>query len=183
MSKQSSVPLCVDLDGSLVKQDLLLTAFIDLLKKNFFANVLLLLVWPLQGRAAFKARVAAKATIDFTAISFNQELIKFLINEQAEGRKIILVTANDKKIASTVANYLGFFSEVIASEGIVNLKGTNKANELVKRYGSEGFDYVGDSDYDVPVWKEARKVYVVARIPKLLAKVNKQKKIERVFNW
>lgn len=183
MSDQLTIPLCVDLDGSLIKQDLLIVTFLDLMRKNFFTSLGLLLVALVKGRAAFKALVATKSTIDLTAISFNQELIEFLVGENTRGRKIILVTGNDRKIAQRVADYLGFFSEVIASDGVTNLTGVNKANELIHRYGANGFDYVGNHACDIPVWRQARKVYVVTKTAKFVAKVASQKKIERVFNW
>lgn len=183
MSEHKSIPLCVDLDGSLIKQDLMMVTFIDLMKKNFFTMLPLIFVGLLKGRAAFKAVVATQSTIDLTSISFNQELIQFLVDEQSQGRKIILVTGNDRKIAQRVADYLGFFSEVIASDGVINLTGINKANELIDRYGSNQFDYVGNHACDIPVWKEARKVYVVTKTAKFIAKVESQKKIDRVFNW
>ncbi|MES2218440.1 MAG: hypothetical protein V4501_08505 [Pseudomonadota bacterium] len=182
MSDQS-IPLCVDLDGSLVKQDLFTNAYIDLLKKNFFMGLMLLWLWPVKGRAAFKAQVAAKVAIDLTTVVFNQELIQFLVSEQGQGRKIILVTANDSRIAHQVADHLGFFTEVIASDGIVNLKGRKKAKKLVDRYSVNGFDYVGNDDCDIPVWQQARRVYVVTKTERLLDKVRSQKKIDRVFNW
>jgi hypothetical protein len=182
ISDELSIPLCVDLDGSLIKQDLMRVAFVDLVKKNFFTALPLLTALS-KGRAAFKARVAAMSTIDFSALSFNKELIQFLVNEQAQGRKIILATGNDKKIAQKVADYLGFFSEVIASEGVINLTGANKANALVLRFGSNGFDYVGNHACDIPVWSQARKVYVVTNTARFIAKVANHKKIDRVFNW
>jgi hypothetical protein len=126
--------------------------------------------------------VGAKVTIDFAAIHFNQELIEFLRGEQAQGRKIILVTANDKRIAQQVADHLGFFSEVMASDGVINLKGINKANALIDRYGQRGFDYVGNDYCDIPVWEQARKVYVVAKTKKFVNAVSSKTKIDKVFN-
>jgi hypothetical protein len=158
-------------------------AYLKLIKKHFFRGLQLLMVWPLQGRAAFKALVAASVNIDLSTATFNQELIQFLTHERAQGRKIILVTANDSRIAQQVAGHLGLFSEVIASDGVVNLKGIKKANALINRYGSKGFDYVGNDDWDIPVWKQARKIYVVTDTERFITRVSSQSKIDRIFKW
>jgi phosphoserine phosphatase len=181
MSDLANIALCVDLDGSLVSQDLFVNAYVTLLKKNFFANVLLLMTWPLKGRAAFKAQVGAKVIIDFAAVRFNQELIEFLQGEKAQGRQIILVTANDSNIARQVAAHLSLFNDVMASDGMINLKGVNKAKALTDRYGQRGFDYVGDDYCDIPVWEQARKVYVVAKNTQFINAVSSKVQIEKVF--
>jgi hypothetical protein len=182
MSDATIIPLCVDLDGSLVNKDLFLNAYIDLLKQNFFANALLLMTWPLNGGAAFKARVGAKVIIDFAAVKFNQELIEFLQGEKAQGRQIILVTANDSNIARQVADHLGLFNDVMSSDGVINLKGVTKARALTDRYGQGGFDYVGNDYCDIPVWEQGRKVYVVAKNPQFISHVSSKIQIEKVFN-
>ncbi len=43
----------------------------------------------------------------------------------------------------------------------VNLKGAAKAAALVERFGEGGFDYVGDTRADLPVWAKAQDAWVV----------------------
>ena len=44
----------------------------------------------------------------------------------------------------------------MASDAVVNLKGAQKAQALVDRFGLRGFDYAGNAKDDLPVWRQAR---------------------------
>jgi 4-hydroxybenzoate polyprenyltransferase len=74
---------------------------------------------------------------------------------------VVLATGAHGTIAQRVATRLGCFDEVLATEGGVNLVGKAKADLLVSRFGKDGFDYVGDSRADIPVWNAARDRWVV----------------------
>ncbi len=47
------------------------------------------------------------------------------------------------------------FDEVMASSRTTNLIATAKADALVARFGQFGFDYIGDSRANIPVWAQA----------------------------
>src|SRR6185312_6505269 len=74
---------------------------------------------------------------------------------------LILATASDRSLAQRVADHLGIFDDVIASDGARNLKREAKARALTERFGEAGFDYMGEDRHDVPVWRHAREAYVV----------------------
>ncbi len=159
-STTASRPLCVDLDGTLVKTDT-------------FAQALLLLIrtrpetlfsipdWARRGRAAFKHQVAQEIQLDPAALPYQPQLLDFLKSEKQKGRNLILATASDESVARRVADYLGLFSDVIASEGTVNLKAEHKRDALVARFGQGGFDYAGNASDDLAVWEAAGKILVV----------------------
>jgi 4-hydroxybenzoate polyprenyltransferase/phosphoserine phosphatase len=150
---QGGLPLCVDLDGTLIHTDslheALMVASRDLLA--VFKAVARLG----RGKAAFKQSVYGIADLDAAHLPYNLQLIEFLRSEHARGRKLFLVTAADKGIAEAVATELGFFSEVICSDGARNLRGRAKADVLVERFGAKGFCYAGNDVTDLEVWKVA----------------------------
>jgi 4-hydroxybenzoate polyprenyltransferase/phosphoserine phosphatase len=154
------VPLCVDLDGTLVKTDTLFEGLLLLLKR-LDVNLLRLPFWLLRGRAHFKAQVAARAALDPASLPYNQELIEYLAEHRAEGRPVILVTGANQTTARSVADHLGIFDEVIAGDAATQLTGRRKAELLKTRYAATGFDYVGNSYADVPVWHAARESILV----------------------
>ena len=73
----------------------------------------------------------------------------------------MLATAADQRLANKVAQHVGLFSEVVASNGQMNMRGEEKGRELSKRFGAQQFDYAGNSHVDIPVWRVARRAIVV----------------------
>ena len=152
-------PLCVDLDGTLVKTDTFAQALLLLIRTRP-TSLLFIPRWSVDGLAVFKQRVAAEISLDPTALPFNSALLVFLKGEHEKGRRLVLATAADHSIAQCVADHLGFFSDVCASDGVTNLKAVHKREELVKRFGEKGFDYVGNSSDDLIVWEAAYETIV-----------------------
>jgi 4-hydroxybenzoate polyprenyltransferase len=114
-----------------------------------------------MSRAAFKQRVSDLVELAPEILPFNAELIDYLREQKLKGRRIVLATAADQRIARAIADHLALFDDVIASDGVRNLKGEEKAKELVRLYGSKGFDYAGDSRADFAVWREADGIVIV----------------------
>ncbi len=154
------LPLCVDLDGTLTPIDTLHESLFTLARVRPQA----LLGAPLallRGKAAFKAQVAREATPDVETLPLNQELLVWLREQKAAGRRLVLATASDRSVADRVAARLELFDEVIASDGQDNLAGAGKREALVARFGERGFDYVGNSAPDLVVWSAAAGAVVV----------------------
>jgi 4-hydroxybenzoate polyprenyltransferase len=156
----ASVPLCVDLDGTLTHTDLLVESMLVLLKKNPL-NAFWCLIWLLRGKAYLKAQVAARATIDVSLLPYNARFVDFLREQQSSGRDLYLCTASNQQFAEQIATHFGFFKGVMASNESRNLSGVNKAGALSAEFGVRGFDYCGNALADVPVWKQARQAIVV----------------------
>ena len=152
--------LCVDLDGTLIRGNVLWECVLLLLKTRPF-TLLRLPLWLLSGRAALKRQFAARVQLDPARLPYRHEVLDLIRQEKAAGRRIALVTAADRELAESVARYLGLFDEVHASDGQVNLKGASKAAFLAEHFADTGFDYAGDSATDVEVWRNACAANVV----------------------
>jgi 4-hydroxybenzoate polyprenyltransferase/phosphoserine phosphatase len=152
------VPLAVDLDGTLVRTDTLHENLLVLFKQAPWL-LLWMPLWVLKGKAFFKAEVARRAALDASRLPYNEELLAFLREEQARGRRLVLATAADRRIADGVAAHLGLFSDVYASDGAVNLSGARKLARLKETLGT--FDYAGNDGVDLPLWRESHRVVVV----------------------
>jgi 4-hydroxybenzoate polyprenyltransferase/phosphoserine phosphatase len=159
-AKAVSPVLCVDLDGTLIRGNVLWECVLALLKTRPILLVMLPF-WLLSGRAYFKQKLAARIQIDPAHLPYRQEVLDLIRQEKAGGHRVVLTTAADREIANAVSNYLGLFDEVHASDGQRNLKGANKAAFLAQHFAQTGFDYVGDSAADIEVWSLARAAYVV----------------------
>ena len=152
--------LCVDLDGTLIRGNLLWECVLALLKTHPL-TLFLLPLWLLSGRAFVKRQLAARTRLNPARLSYREEVIDLLQHERADGRRIALVTAADRELAESVAHHLALFDEVHASDGRLNLKGRSKAAFLVGHFNGPGFEYVGDSSADLAVWRKAKAAYVV----------------------
>ncbi len=154
------IPLCIDLDATLIRSDMLYESLMAALKVQP-GLAFRIPFWLLKGRAYLKSQLAQRAKIDVSLLPYNQELLDWLVSEKQRGRKLYLVTAADSRIADSVAEHLDLFDEVLASDGEVNLKGAHKAKVLIERFGDNGFDYAGDSKADLAVWEHSRSVITV----------------------
>ncbi len=181
MNPSASVPLCVDLDGTVSRTDLFWESLVRLLRRNPF-YALLALVWWLRGRAWLKRQVAARIELDVSSLPYHKPFLEYLRAQRAQGRPIFLVTASDFRLAQAVARHLGLFTDVLASEGRVNLRGKAKAARLVERFGARGFDYAGNSAVDLPVWAQAREALVVNASAGLAARAAQCSTVSRVFD-
>ena len=158
------VPLCVDMDGTLVKTDCLWEAAVQILFHHPSRLVGILLgCW--RGKAWIKRQIAQAVPLPVASLPYNQDVLSLITQAKSAGCKIILITASDQVMADGIAAHLKLFDEVIGSDGVTNLKGPAKADLLVKKFGRGGFDYMGDSAADIPVWQAARRAYAVNPVP------------------
>ena len=151
---QTERPLCVDLDGTLVKSDTFVASLMVLARRHPLA-FLSTPLWALKGKAHFKARVASMVTLDVEHLPYNRPLLSYLRDEHASGRRLFLATGADRVLANHVAAHLGIFSEVLASDGTVNLTGNNKLARMEQRFAAERFDYIGNAIPDLPLLQGA----------------------------
>ena len=158
-SKASELPLCVDLDGTLVHTDTLVESALVLLKRNLL-YLFAMVGWLLSGKANLKAQIASRVELDVSLLPYNRDLLDWL-KTHAAGRKLLLVSATNISVANSVARHLGIFEEVMASSAGHNLSASRKADALVERFGEGGFDYIGNSSDDVPVWSRCRRAVLV----------------------
>jgi 4-hydroxybenzoate polyprenyltransferase len=141
--------LCVDLDGTLVKSDTLVDTTLALARHHPSA-LLNLPAWLLQGKAALKQHIAGAIQLDVTHLPYNRELLQYLQQQHATGRPIYLATAADAATANRIADYLGLFTGVLASDGTTNLAGNKKLAAFRERFG-DNFSYIGNAKADLPL--------------------------------
>jgi apolipoprotein N-acyltransferase len=153
-------PLVVDLDGTLIRTDMMWESLSRLLRRNPLA-IFQILFWWARGRALLKQKLAARVQVDPATLPYHREFLAWLHEEKKTGRKILLATASDLRMAQPVAAHVGIFDEVLASDGKINLRGENKLRILTEKFGERGFDYAGNSHVDFAVWRGSRQAIVV----------------------
>ena len=152
-------PLCVDLDGTLVKTDTLVDALLVMVRTHS-RDLLRVPGWVAQGKATFKREVTKRVSLDVAHLPYNKPLLAYLEQQRGLGRSLYLATGADATLARRVAAHLGIFSDVLASDGVTNLTGHNKLNAFTERFGEGGFDYIGNARPDLPLLAHAHAAMV-----------------------
>ncbi|ABI76854.1 prenyltransferase, UbiA family [Hyphomonas neptunium ATCC 15444] len=171
-----TVPLVLDLDGTLIRTDSLQEQALAFVRRNPFA-IFKLIGWVLAGRVALKEQLANAVQLDPEHLPVNEAVVALAQREAATGRKVVLATAAHAETAKAFLQRFPFISEMLATDGKTNLKGKAKAEALAQRF-PEGFDYAGDSSADVEVWKRARNAITVGASS---GTVRKAKKVSNVI--
>ncbi len=156
--------LFVDLDGTLIKSDLLFECLVPIIK-NYFYAIFLAPFWLLKGKAYLKDKFSDLVSINPEILPYNNNVLEYIRKEKENGSKIILATASNIKLAKSISDYLGIFDDVIASSKEENLKGKNKLNKIklyIKNNNiNKEFSYLGDSEADVKIFNETNIPIVV----------------------
>jgi len=160
MATESDAHLFVDLDGTLVRTDLLFESALRLVRRNplyLFA----LPFWLLRGRAWLKQQLARRVALDPAGLPYNAEVLSWLREERARGRGMTLITASNQRCAGIVGEHLGLFDQAIGSDAKTNLKGGAKLWRIRELTGGGDFAYIGDSRADVPIWEQSSQAVLV----------------------
>ena len=165
-------PLVCDLDGTLCTTDTLWEQLIVFLHRKPL-HVLKIVWWAMSGRTVLKEQLARAVTLDVSTLPYNSDVVAYLQQQKVAGRSIVLATAAHHTVAHAVAAHLQLFTAVYGSDLETNLKGDTKRDLLLELYGEGGYDYIGDSAADVPVWVAARQSLLV-RPPRLLESRTRQ---------
>lgn len=177
---RKNLPLCIDLDGTLISSDSLLESVLNLVKqKPWF--LLILPFWILRGRNFFKNKTSSYVLPNVGEFPYRKEVLNFIKEEKAKGRKIVLATATVQPIADAVQAHLGLFDEVLGSSENQNLRSSNKASILVAKFGEKGFDYAGDTPPDLNVWRKAAGAILVNTSIQLTLKAEKNGNVIKTF--
>lgn len=155
-AQADDTPLVVDVDGTLLRTDLLLESGLGLVRHSLL-DVARIPIWLSHGRANLKHELGRRAPPDLATLPYNEAVLERLRSEHARGRPLYLASAADRDLVAAIAEQLGLFKDVFGSGQGVNLKGDAKARALVDAFGSGGFDYFGNDTADLAVWRHARR--------------------------
>lgn len=178
--ESGTVPLCVDLDGTLVRTDLLVESWFALIKHHALL-ALLALYWMMQGKATLKSEIARRVDLDVRSLPYHGAFLDYLRDQYRNGRTLVLATASHEKYAHQVAEHLGIFRGVVASNRRSNLSGAKKHRAIVERFGRDGFDYAGNARADLKIFPHARRAILVNPEPGVERAARRSSDVDRVF--
>jgi 4-hydroxybenzoate polyprenyltransferase/phosphoserine phosphatase len=177
--RSETVPLVVDLDGTLLRTDLSFESALRLIKQTPWL-ALLIPLWLLRGRAYLKRKLFHRVKMDVSLLPLREDLLAWLRDEKVRGRRLVLATASDCDQARSVVEPLGLFDIVLGSDGQRNLKGKHKLKTIVEQCGEE-FDYVGNSSSDLQIWRGCRHSFLVNASRRVERSARRAGNVVRVF--
>jgi len=161
VSDNRHVPLCIDLDGTLIATDTLWEGLASVLIRRpwlLFAVV----AWAISGKAVLKREIAARYIRDGAEWPYRAEVIERIKTARESGQPVWLVTGAAESTARTIADHLGLFDRILHSSDTENLTSRRKRERLISLCGDGGFDYAGNSRDDLAVFDAARRAIIVA---------------------
>ena len=159
----------MDLDGTLLKSDMLYESFWSAIGGNWRTPFLSMVALG-RGKAALKDYLRSAAEIDVSTLPYDEVVVAYIQAYRQQGGRVALVTASNQILADNVAEHLQIFNEVNGSDDTHNLKGASKAAFLIERFGRNAFEYMGDAHADLLVWEASKKIVTVNVAPSLRQK-------------
>ncbi|MDP6906315.1 MAG: haloacid dehalogenase-like hydrolase [Candidatus Thalassarchaeaceae archaeon] len=161
MGDATDLPLAVDLDGTLILTDMSRVTIRRVVLPRPWLLPKLLWLEITGRRAAWKRELGQRLEFNPAELTYHEKFLSWLKEQKKTGREIILCTASESCVAEKIADYVGIFEDVMASDGIVNLRMEAKGKALAERYGEGNFAYAGNSSHDLKTWPYAGEIIVV----------------------
>jgi 4-hydroxybenzoate polyprenyltransferase len=178
-----TVPLYVDMDGTLTPSDTLYES-VMLFVRSSPLNLLRLLAWLWLGKARFKQRLADAVRPEPARLPYREDFLQFLREEHARGRPLVLASAADARIVREVAEHIGVFSDSLGTEGGPNLSRERKREAIAAHALAAGhtqWAYAGNSADDLAVWQGSAQAVAVNTTASVLRQLRQQDAEVRVF--
>ena len=178
-----TVPLYVDLDGTLTPSDTLFESMMLFIRHSPL-NLLRLLAWLGLGKAGFKRRLADAVRPDPARLPYRGDFVQFLHNEHARGRPLVLASAADVRIVREVAQHIGVFCDSLGTDGGPNLSQDNKRAAIAAHAlaaGHSQWAYAGNSADDLAVWQGSAQAIAVNTPAAVLRQLRQQHPQAQVF--
>lgn len=169
------------MDGTLIRTDLLWESLFQFIKQHP-TLIFMLPLWFLRGgKAQFKARIAERVSIDPATLPYSEPVLEYLREEHTAGRELVLATGSNERHARAVAEHVGLFDRVFASDDETNLSGEGKRDRLVEVFGEGGFAYVGNDRVDLAIWSHAAEGILVDPLADVEREAREMDKAQKVL--
>tara|TARA_B100002019_G_scaffold36024_1_gene30202 strand:+ start:103 stop:657 length:555 start_codon:yes stop_codon:yes gene_type:complete len=149
--------LFVDLDGTLIKEDLSNLAFSHSLKNYPFRTIFYLLVFLFKGKPYLKSKISKNFEVPFEELTFNKAAFDFIREVKNRHRVVYLISGSHQILVDQIAKYLNIFFESFGTRDNFNMVGNNKVQFIKENLKIYDFDYLGNSHKDLPIWKYTKR--------------------------
>ena len=177
--------LFVDLDGTLIKEDLSNLAFISFLKKYPFKLIYYLIIFIIKGKPYLKEQISRNYEVPISKLTFNKSALEYVRDVKNRHRVVYLISGSHQLLVDQIHQHLKIFFESFGTQNDFNMVGKNKVEFINKKLNIYEFDYFGNSKKDLPIWEYCKKIiYTNASIDlKNIINLSKLNKIEVKANF
>ena len=149
--------LFVDLDGTLIKEDLSGLAFSHSLKNFPIKTLFYLLIFLFRGKPYLKDKISKNYTVPFENLTINKAAIDFIKEQKNLHRVVYLISGSHQILVDQMSRHLNIFFESFGTKENFNMVGYNKVRFIKENLNIHDFDYLGNSYKDIPIWKYTKK--------------------------
>ena len=150
--------LFVDLDGTLIKEDLSNLAFINFLKKHPLRLMFYLLGCLIKGRPYLKEKISKNYIIPIIELTFNKSAIEYIRDVKNRHRVVYLISGSHQVLVDQIDKHLKLFFESFGTRDNFNMVGRNKVKFINEKLKIIEFDYFGNSKKDLPIWNYTKRI-------------------------
>ena len=166
--------LFVDLDGTLIKEDLSNLAFSHSLKNHPFKTLLYLLFFLFKGKPYLKDKISKNFEIPFENLNFNKAAFDFIREVKNRHRVVYLISGSHQILVDQMGKYLNIFFESFGTRDNFNMVGNNKVQFIKENLKIYDFDYLGNSHKDLPIWRYTKRAIYTNASEELIKTINSQ---------
>lgn len=178
--------LFVDLDGTLIKEDLSDLAFSHSLKNFPLKTLFYILIFLFKGKPYLKYKISKDFKIPFEKLTFNKAAFDFIREVKNRHRSVYLISGSHQILVDQIGKYLSIFFESFGTRDNFNMVGINKVKFIKENLKIYDFDYFGNSYKDLPIWKYTKRAIHTNTSPSLIKTINslsfEKKEIKANFN-
>ncbi len=164
--------LFVDLDGTLIKEDLSHLAFFDYLKKYPLKLIYYLIVFTIKGRPYLKEKLSKDYSVPIGELTFNKSALEYIRGVKNRHRVVYLISGSHQILVDQIDKHLGIFFESFGTKNNFNMVGHNKVKFINRKLKIIEFDYLGNSKKDLPIWEYCKKIIYTNASTNLKKKIN-----------
>ena len=168
-------PLFVDLDGTLIQEDLSHEAFIYFFKTKPLRCLYHIFIFLFLGRPYLKGKISQDFIVDLSKLKKNHNCIIYIQQAINNNRAVYLISGSHQLLVDQIKNQLNLFNDVFGTHKNFNMVGKNKITYINQKLKIFDFDYIGNSKQDLPIWEYTRKAIYTNTSARLKEKIKKLK--------
>ena len=170
--------LFVDLDGTLIKEDLSDLAFVNSLKTNPLRLIIYLIVFFFKGKSYLKEKISKNYIVPIEKLNFNNAALDYIRDVKNRHRVVYLISGSHQLLVDQIDRHLRIFFESFGTNIDFNMVGKNKVEFINNELKILEFDYLGNSKQDLPIWEYTKKI-IFTNVSKDLREIINSSKLDK----